>query len=462
MKHNQTDYLKQKNPNSNVTKIFQTVLNKNSRTIKLNPKTGVLGQIKYLPSFAKEWKNSIYSFNKNNLKNLPVNDLNINKIIQSYFDLFFKNSDFLGDNLKSSSLRKRRTFFRRIFVSDAEIKHTSSKVKVTLYIINREKKILKKKYKKLYKRISFKLLNYSISIYKNYLKNISLHLKNIYNIRNADFFETNLINKKSYLRFKLNYLSTFLKLNNLLLKKIWSFLIKNQSKSYITLLRKYNLLYSLNHFKLNKLVLLPKLSNILSKITGKKLEYNIINLKSISYNTDVFTKVLALKIKKTKRSYMKAMLSVVNKAYFPVVNSIQERTKLQTWGKLDIFRNKYKNLNILSNIYNDSISNLLTIISENSGYDNKKIYNLIYDSIKYKNISGIQIEVKGRLTKRYRADRSVFSLKRKGGLKNTDSSFKGLSSVLYRGNTNSNMNYSFSNSKRRVGAFAVKGWIGGK
>jgi hypothetical protein len=55
---------------------------------------------------------------------------------------------------------------------------------------------------------------------------------------------------------------------------------------------------------------------------------------------------------------------------------------------------------------------------------------------------GIKIQVKGRLTKRYRADRSVYSLKRKGGLKNIYSSFQGLSSVLFRGNTNSNVSYS--------------------
>ena len=33
---------------------------------------------------------------------------------------------------------------------------------------------------------------------------------------------------------------------------------------------------------------LPKLSNVLNKITGKKIEYNIINLKSVAYNTLIF------------------------------------------------------------------------------------------------------------------------------------------------------------------------------
>jgi hypothetical protein len=77
-------------------------------------------------------------------------------------------------------------------------------------------------------------------------------------------------------------------------------------------------------------------------------------------------------------------------------------------------------------------------------------------------MGGIRLEVKGRLTKRYRADRSVYSLKWKGGLKNVDSSFKRLSSVLFKGNSKSNVSYSLFNSKRRIGAFAVKGWISGK
>ena len=440
------------------TKIFSNNLKKNSKTIYFESRKGVIGNMKYFPSFSKEWKNIIYSFNKNNLKNLPINDININKLIQSYFDLFFKNSRYLGFT-KSMILRKRRTFLRKIFVSNAEIKHTNDKAKITLYTVNREKKNLKEKYTRLYKKLSLKLLERYIYLYQNYINNIYNHLNNKYKIRNEYFFERNLLNKKSYVKHKLNYLAIFLKLNNLLLKKIWSLLIKKQSRNYVKLLRKYNLLYSLNNFKFNKLILLPKLSSLLTKITGKKIDYNIVNLKSISYNTDIFTKILALKIQKVKGNHVKKILSVINKAYLPKTNTIKERTKIQTWDNLDSLLNKYKNLNIISNIKgNYNTSNLLNNIFE----ENKNINNTIYDSIKYKNMSGIQIEVKGRLTKRYRADRSIFTLKRKGGLKNIDSSFKGLSSVLFRGNTKSNTNYSLATSKRRVGAFAVKGWIGGK
>jgi hypothetical protein len=66
------------------------------------------------------------------------------------------------------------------------------------------------------------------------------------------------------------------------------------------------------------------------------------------------------------------------------------------------------------------------------------------------------------LTKRNRADRSVFKVRWKGGLKNIDSSYKKLSSVNLRGYVKSNLNYSIYTSKRSIGAFAVKGWISGK
>jgi hypothetical protein len=45
-------------------------------------------------------------------------------------------------------------------------------------------------------------------------------------------------------------------------------------------------------------------------------------------------------------------------------------------------------------------------------YNTKRnINNLIFNSIHYKNLGGVRLEVSGRLTKRYRADRSVHALK---------------------------------------------------
>lgn len=70
---------------------------------------------------------------------------------------------------------------------------------------------------------------------------------------------------------------------------------------------------------------------------------------------------------------------------------------------------------------------------------------------------GVRLEAKGRLTRRATASRSVFKMRLKGGLKNVDSSFRGLSAIMLRGYLKSNVQYSVLNSKNRNGAFGVKG-----
>jgi hypothetical protein len=448
-------------------KIFNNNLNNNPKTIALRKKVGDIGKIKYLPSFSKEWKNTIYSYNKNMLKNIPSNDVNINKIIQSYFNLYFKDHKYVGSR-KFILLRRRRTFLRKIYVSNAEIKHTNNKAIITLFTVNREKKILKNKYLKINKKISQNLIRRYLLLYKN-------NVSNIYDIINNHKDEYkflsinggNKMTKKGFLNYRLEYLNKFIKLKDLYLRKIWSVIISKYWRTHLKLLRKYDLMYSLNQYKFNNLTFLPKLSNILNKIIGKKIEYNIINLKSIAYNTDLFTNALALKLKKKRMNYIKSMFSILNRAYLPKINTIKERTLVKGQKNIDLYLDKYKDLNIISNLNNINLDKLLNNIHNTTNTDkndteNKKIHNLIYNSIGYKNMGGIRLEVKGRLTKRYRADRSIYSLKWKGGLKNVDSSFKRLSSVLFRGNSKSNMTYTLSQSKRRIGAFAVKGWISGK
>jgi hypothetical protein len=82
--------------------------------------------------------------------------------------------------------------------------------------------------------------------------------------------------------------------------------------------------------------------------------------------------------------------------------------------------------------------------------------------LKYKSIAGARLEAKGRLTRRFTASRSVLKIKWKGSLKNIDSSYKGLSSIMLRGHVKSNIQYSLINSKTRNGAFGLKGWLSSK
>jgi hypothetical protein len=441
-------------------KIFHKNLKKGvnaSKLISLRKKIGDIGPTKYLPSFSKEWRNTIYSFNKNIMKNIPVKNLTINKIIQGYFNLYFKNPQFIGS--KSLKLKKRRNLLRKIFVSDADIKYTNDKAIITLYVVNREKKDLINKYLTLHNIISKNLLK---RCYLLFTYNIGEIYTTLNKYKNEYFFIKDIVRKNKFINYKLSYLNIFIKLKHLYFKKILSILLTKYSLTSLKLVRKFHLAYSLNQYKFNKLILLPKLSTILTKIVGKKIEYNIINLKSIAYHTDLFTSVLTLKLKNLKNNYMKNIFSILNRAYIPRSNTIIERTSI---GNVNVVPAQYKDSKIISHLSTtdkdlDELLNKLDSISLNT--QNKNIHTLIYNSIGYKNMGGIRLEVKGRLTKRYRADRSIYFVKWKGGLKNIDSSFKRLSSVLFRGNTKSNTSYSLSTGKRRIGAFAVKGWISGK
>jgi hypothetical protein len=106
------------------------------------------------------------------------------------------------------------------------------------------------------------------------------------------------------------------------------------------------------------------------------------------------------------------------------------------------FYNKYKTLN-----YSD-ISSLAQI---------NNIEKNVLNSIKHKTISGVRLEATGRLTRRLTASRSIFKFKYKGSLKNIDSSYKNLSSVMLRGHVKSNIQYTNLSSKTRNGAFGLKG-----
>jgi hypothetical protein len=135
-------------------------------------------------------------------------------------------------------------------------------------------------------------------------------------------------------------------------------------------------------------------------------------LKSVAYNTDLFTNALALKLRKKRINYMKNIFSILNRAYLPNVNTIKERSIIQNNAAKQpaAIRRQDKDLKVISKIGVHS-NNLSKLLEYRTNMKNKEIHNQIYDSIGYKNMGGIRLEVKGRLTKRYRADRSIYTLK---------------------------------------------------
>jgi hypothetical protein len=405
-----------KTNNNNNLYIFNKNINNNFKLIPIKANKNYVGETKYLPPVSKEWKNTIYAFNKNNTINLSTDDININSLVKNYFNLRFF-PKFIYKKYKPRWVR--RPSMNKIYVSNAEVKHTNSKAILTVHTYNREK---------------ISLLNKVKFLRKGLLRNIRMLI-----LKNKEF------------------------LGDFVNKTIKALLHKE-----LKTLRKYKLRLNLNQYKFEE-KLLYKLSNIIGTyFYNKRVEFNIVNMKSIILNSDIFTKILAHKLWKKRIYTYRMMKYILNKAVLPKANRIIEKSRIIKTIDFNLIDNRYKNLHLTSILKNNNLNVLLkelytNVLSNNSLDKNyTEMHDILFNTIKYKNMGGVRLEVKGRLTKRYRADRAVFKVKWKGGLKNIYSSYQGLSTVKMRGHINSNVEYSLITSKRRIGAFAVKGWISGK
>lgn len=390
--------------NLNKNNIFTKYINNTYKLTGLKSKNvytnTVKWTVKFLPSESKEWTNNIYYFNSNYIKNIPLYDLNINKLLRNYFELYLSR---INTNSRFLLAKKKNSSFNKIFVSKAELKHTSSKVIITVYVFNRERIILKKKLNKL-------------------IRPLKIILNNCY-------FNTGILKK----------------------------FIKNSRKELV-FIKRIKLRFEINNLKF-KDILLYKLSKLLSKFYKKKVELNIVSLKSFQHNSNILTDILRKKMINRNAKVFKITKFILNK-----IENIAKSGEIYEWfryfdyrySKLaSIFNKNYKNINIKKTLKKAGLNK--TIKNLYNTYENLNNEATIFNSIEFKRLGGIRFKLKGRLTKRYRADRAVSNKISKGIFKN-----KNHSPFIYRGVIRPNLGYSMDISKRRIGAFAVKGWINGK
>lgn len=211
------------------------------------------------------------------------------------------------------------------------------------------------------------------------------------------------------------------------------------------------------------------LKKIISKIYNKKVEFNFVNLKYLHLNSDIFSQTIAIKLRNRDNSLLTVLKKALKQVKLPSISKLSYYDR-ETHKKNAFALNKYETLNLNSYISmlkdKDILHELLCKIFPR--YTNKidsPIYsqrknNLqenVLNSSKHKNIYGVRLETTGRLSKRLTASRSVFKLKYKGSLRNIDSSYKNISTVMLRGNTKSNIQLTKISSKTRNGAFGLKG-----
>ena len=531
--------------------IFKLKLNKfkniasSKKLIKNYPKD--------FPPSTREWKNSIYVYDKKALYLIPEASKLANRFIKSYFNLH--NYKLERRIRREKILRRfRRLSSHKIYVSDGEFKHTNNKVLITLYIYNKQSANFLTKIYKIYTfkfNIIERILKFRLNRIRYNLKKINskyINLTSIFNkFVNSSQRKTKLLNAKenkflfykiktSNLEFKyvnplhntnkyINYIKFKLEDTKFVLrhKPLFGFInnmpVNAKLNSYINYdynynskstkenlkhntikigLKKYKYIESLNKFNLNLLSKKKKrlvtnnikykyylnrffekyknnslkrfkryflyrhllyinktkfnytyirhLINMIKKIYNKNVEFNLVNIKYFYYNSDILSQAITSKVKRNRKRLLRILKRSIRKI------KIRRRYWANLYNKRDarLFIPRTKddiNKTIYKNFYKNQIKNPL-----------KKT---VLDLIKYKEITGIRLEAKGRLTRRYTASRSKHKVRYKGNLKNTDSSYHGKPSVILRGNTRSNLQFSKYKSKTRIGSFGIKGWVSG-
>lgn len=399
--------------------IIKSKLNNTHKKKSINSTNVTIYDRDLVPT-VRNWKSSVYAFNKNVISLIPIKSKFVMKLVKAYFNSYnLKLESFLRKERLRRRFRKIST--NRIFISDGEFKHTNDKVNITLYVYNKQKLNyllkLKQRYIRLFKKAKFnrklKLIrNVGIGILKQQ-KEISTNLTNVLPKYNPKVRTVQNIYYKRFLKKSLKRLKYYMLYKQLL--------YINKAKFENTYLQ--------------------GLINLIKKIYNKNVEFNIINLKYFYFNSNIYTQPLELKLKK-KRNVLRYLKVLIRKAKIKNIELVKKSNKFFT-------------------VKNFDNNNLINDFMQQDKTNTKYLKKIILNDIKYKRVSGVRLEAAGRLTRRFSASRSQRRTKYKGNLENAYSSIKGYPTPVLRGNFKSNLQRTVINSTSRVGAFGVKGWISG-
>lgn len=420
-------------------------------------------------------------------------------LLKSYFNLEIK-PEVLNTNRIAN--RYKRLTSKKIYLGRGDIKHTSSKATITIYVYNTQKMYLSR---------AVHLTKKGLFYPKKAL------VRRITEIKNKKYINYNRpLNLKEFLglyvehqRGYVNYSSPYIEMNNLYLnnlglqrniltklvnlnlisvedrREILTNLYENinfinnpefetymdcAKEYYLKGLKRFKYLLGFNEMKYSQ-PFISKVINLVQDIYEKKIAINIVNLKKMHFSSDIYTQIVAFKLRNRENRLYRVLRSSLNKVKLPDINREAEKFSYINKDKLlvNIIRNDNVTSMFKTNEANDPLNNLLLKFfpsadslkfkEEKSRLNERNISlkNYILKTLKHIKMRGIRVEAKGRLTKRFTAARSVFKLRLKGGLKNVDSSFKGLSTIMLRGHVKSNVQYSFLSSKNRNGAYGIKG-----
>ena len=215
----------------------------------------------YAPA-SKEWKNSIYYFNKNAILDLTNKDKTAALYIKSYFNMVSIPSIIT----KSKRMRDliRRSSTKQLFVSNPEIKQTNDIATITAYTFDREKSFFYRKLFFLRKWLNENLMGKNLRFRKNINKNknsLVSKLKIVKLLKKSIMYKKHIIYKKKLsIRDKKNVIKNKLSKYNVkddLFKKTINVILKK--RKYMENIFFYLVMKSiLSYFFNKKIYFIPK------------------------------------------------------------------------------------------------------------------------------------------------------------------------------------------------------------
>ena len=416
------------------------------------------GKIKHYSPANKEWSGSIYAYNNSITKLSPISDKLVSKLVKGYFNSY---SSILEAKVKKKRSRRYRLIrarlsTNRILVSKAEVKHTNHKVLITVYIYNNDYKYYKNKLDSIVSLndIMLKSIKQTRLELKSKLQHNRTSLYSLLNNKTLDVNSKGL--KAKFNIYEKKYMQEF----------FHKFLRKQIVSAYFKQLIRFNKLKFEKQYA-------SSLSDEIKKIYNKNVKLNFVNLRYLYLNSSIFSSTLVIKIRNRKNKLLTVLQNSLQMFDLPDINReavydeiYKKKTVVQSLGIKDVKANLHNNTTIDDNKTIESFDiidkSLQNSISDNAlPHTENSINELtnVIGSMRNKSVSGVRIEVGGRLTKRNTAARSISKLRYKGNIKDIDSSNKGLSTVMLRGNVKSNLQHTKLKSKWRIGSFGFKGWI---
>lgn len=131
-------------------------------------------------------------------------------------------------------------------------------------------------------------------------------------------------------------------------------------KSYKKSLYRLQYLLKQNSIKFEKPFIM-KLTHLVERLYGKKVEFNIVNLNKVHLNSDILTQAIVLKAKSKRKNIYNVLKSSLNKVNLSDLNRLKDR--VNKFDKDEYFNNKIRNMYIKDmlneNIKTDSLNKLL-------------------------------------------------------------------------------------------------------